>query len=112
MTTIVKRCEYASQYYNVPADIGRRVIVDGNPGIIVEDRGNYIGVNFDSTKPGVVANVHPTWKVEYLDIGKIRKLTRSQIRYRRYLDYGDGFESFIQYCEWDDAPERSWHTIR
>jgi hypothetical protein len=40
-------CEYARVYYGVPACIGRRVTVDGKPGIIAEDRGHYIGVNFD-----------------------------------------------------------------
>ena len=41
------KCKYASDYYDVPADIGRAVIVNGKPGVIAEDRGNYIGVNFD-----------------------------------------------------------------
>lgn len=72
--------EYIQNYYNVPAELGRRVIVNGKPGIIAEDRGHYIGVNFDHDKPGVISNCHPTWEVEYLDIGSIRKLTRSQQR--------------------------------
>lgn len=37
------------------------------------------------------------------------KLTRSQKRYRRYLKYGDMFDSFIQFCRWDAEPERSWN---
>lgn len=37
------------------------------------------------------------------------KLTRSQKRYRRFLDYGDMFESFIDFCRWDAEPERSWN---
>lgn len=53
-------CTYVKQYYEVPADIGRRVMVDGEPGIITEDRGHYIGVTFDADKPGTVRNVHPT----------------------------------------------------
>ena len=101
--------EYIKRHYSVPADIGRRVIVDGRPGIIAEDRGNYIGVNFDSDKPGVISNCHPTWKVEYLDIGKIRKLSRSQERYKRYLEYGDCFSNFIDFCRWDSSPDRTWH---
>ncbi|MBK3780056.1 hypothetical protein G3A43_07285 [Paraburkholderia aspalathi] len=36
-------------------------------------------------------------------------LTRSQKRYRRFLDYGDMFESFIDFCRWDAEPERSWN---
>ena len=37
------------------------------------------------------------------------KLTRSQERYRRFLEYGDGFDSFLGFCRWDSAPERSWN---
>ena len=77
-------CEYINDYYGLTAYIGQRVSVSGKPGIIAEDRGNYIGVNFDSDKPGEVSNCHPTWKVEYLGPGKIRKMTRSQQRYREW----------------------------
>lgn len=101
-------CEYVRENYGVTACIGRRVTVDGKPGIIAEDRGHYIGVNFDSDKPGVIMNAHPTWKVEYLEMGKVRKLTRSQIRYHRFLEFGDGFDSFLDFCRWESAPERSW----
>lgn len=81
----MKNCEYAQEYYGVPACIGRVVIVNGKQGIITEDRGNYIGVNFDKDKAGVVSNCHPTWEVEYKGMGKIRRLTRSQRSYRDYL---------------------------
>lgn len=77
-------CKYVRDTYNVPAEIGRRVVIDGRPGIIAEDRGHYIGVNFDNAKPGVVANVHPMWKIVYGEMGVIRKISRSQ---RRYMDY-------------------------
>jgi hypothetical protein len=89
--------EYVRKYYGVPACIGRRVKVDGQPGIIAEDRGHYIGVNFDSDKPGHIENAHPTWKVEYLGMGKIRKMTRSQARYQKYLDVSDCYESFAEF---------------
>lgn len=93
--------EYVRNYYNVPADIGRRVMVNGKPGIIAEERGHYLGVNFDEDKPGVISNCHPTWRVEYLDMGTVRKPTRAQRRYRRFLEYGDSFDSFIDFCKWD-----------
>ncbi len=93
--------EYIKKYYNVPADIGRCVTVHGRSGIIVADRGHYLGVNFDNDKPQVISNCHPTDNVEYLGMGKIRKLTRSQQRYQRYLEYGDSFETFIDFCKWD-----------
>ncbi len=37
------------------------------------------------------------------------KLTRSQKRYKRFLEYGDGFNSFIEFCRWDADKERSWN---
>jgi len=101
--------EYVKSYYQVPAKIGRRVLVNGDPGIIAEDRGHYIGVNFDRDKPGIIKNCHPTWKVEYQGVGTVRKPTKSQQRYQRYLEYGDGFHSFIDFCRWDSEPERSWN---
>ena len=102
-------CEYAREYYGVPAVIGRRVVVYGKPGIIAEDRGHYIGVNFDSDKPGVIRNAHPTSEVEYGEIGVVRPMTRPQARYKRFLEFGDGFDSFVQFCRWDASPERSWN---
>ena len=101
-------CQYVQDYYGVPADIGRRVIVNGRPGIIAQDCGHHIGVNFDTDKAGVISHCHPTWRVEYLDMGTIRKPTRSQQRYQRFLEYGDGFDTFIDFCRWDSAPDRSW----
>ena len=92
---------YVRQHYGVPACFRRRVVVDGKPGIITEDRGQYIGVNFDSDKPGSVTICHPTWQVEYGEIGAIRKQTRSQARYQRYLEAAECFDSFIDFCYYD-----------
>lgn len=103
-------CEYASEHYGVPACVGRRVVVNGRPGIIAADRGHYIGVNFDDDAPGHIENAHPAWKVEYKEMGALRKPSSSQARYQRYLEYGDGFASFIDYCRWDARPERSWNA--
>lgn len=102
-------CEYVREHYGVPAVIGRRVTVNGKPGVIAADRGNYIGVNFDDAKPGQIDNAHPTSGVEYGEMGTVRKPSRWNARYQRYLEYGDGFNSFISFCYWDAAPERSWN---
>ena len=83
---------YVRDHYSVPAAIGRRVTVDGKPGVVAEDRGHYIGVNFDADKPGVVCNAHPTWKVVYLEMGAVRPMTRSQRRYSAFLDADGGLE--------------------
>jgi len=90
--------EYIQSYYDVPACVGRRVKIHGKLGTIVEDRGHYIGVNFDSDKAGVVKNAHPVDGVEYLEMGEIRLLTKSQERYQKYLKVADCFDSFIDFC--------------
>ena len=90
-------CEYVREYYGVPASIGVRVMFRGRPGIIAEDRGHYIGVNFDFDKPCAVFNVHPTDGVEYGERGKIRKGTRSQRRYQEFLRVGDCYGSFAEF---------------
>ncbi|MFA6959928.1 MAG: hypothetical protein WC205_04155 [Opitutaceae bacterium] len=94
-------CEYVRQYYGVPAEIGRRVVVGGKPGVIAEDRGHYIGVNFDADKPGVIRNAHPTSEVQYGEIGEVRRMTKSQERYARYQRVSECFDSFIQFCYYD-----------
>lgn len=99
-------CTYVRNHYGVPACIGRRVNVDGKPGVIAEDRGHYIGVNFDGDKPGVIKNAHPTWKVEYLEMGKVRPMTRAQRRYERWLDVRECFESFRDFLLYETAREK------
>tara|TARA_R110000868_G_scaffold398485_1_gene671674 strand:+ start:563 stop:880 length:318 start_codon:yes stop_codon:yes gene_type:complete len=101
--------EYIKRTYNVPAEIGRIVTVSGKRGIIVVDRGHYLGVNFDCDKAGVVKNAHPTSEVEYFGMGKIRTPLKSKQRYTRFLEYGDGFQSFLDYCRWDSCKDRSWN---
>lgn len=102
-------CEYVRNYYRVPAEIGRAVVVYGKPGVIAEDRGHYIGVNFDGDKPGLISHCHPTSEVVYLGMKTVRRPSKSQQRYKRYLEYGDGFHSFIDFCRWDADPEHSWN---
>lgn len=79
---------YVIEHYGVPARLGRIIIHRGRQGVIAADRGNYIGVNFDDDKAGVIHNVHPTDEVSYLGIGEIRKTkppTRAQRRYQEFL---------------------------
>lgn len=94
-------CEYVRNYYGVPAEIGRRVLVYGMPGIIAADRSHYIGVNFDADKPGVIRNAHPTSEVEYKELAQVRPLTKSQERYMRYLEVADLFGSFREFLSYD-----------
>lgn len=79
--------DYVRSYYGVPAELGRRITVDGEPGIIAEDRGHYIGVLFEGCTPADIRNCHPTADVVYLDeIVPVPKPTRSQRRYMRFLE--------------------------
>lgn len=41
-----------------------------------------------------------------------QKVSRSKARYRRFLEYGDMFDSFLEFCRWDAEPERSWNGGR
>lgn len=92
-------CDYVRTHYGVPACIGRRVMVYGKPGIITEDRGHYIGVTLDAAKPGRVANYHPTDGVQYLGMGRVRRLSRAQQNYRDYLnaDCGHSFAEWMRF---------------
>lgn len=90
--------EHIIKHYGVPAEIGRRVIVDGEPGVIAEDRGDYIGVLFDSQKPNSIVNCHPTWEVEYQGMGEVRKMTRSQKRYQDYLKAQEWYDG--SFADW------------
>lgn len=93
-------CEYVRQNYGVPAEIGRRVMVNGKSGIIAADRGHYIGVNFDTDKPGVICNAHPTADVDYLEMGTIRPMSQAQRRYQDYLEVADCFENFADFLRY------------
>lgn len=95
---------YIRSHYDVPAEVGRRVSVDGQPGVIAADKQSaYIYVLFDSDKPNNLSPCHPTWRVEYLGMGKVRKMTRSQRRYQRYLESDDCFESFEHFLKWEQG---------
>lgn len=100
-------CDYVRNYYGVPAEIGRRVSYRGKEGVIYRDGGNYIAVNFDHEKPGVITNIHPKDEnLKYLEMGKLRKMTRSQARYRRYLAVSDCYENFMNFCYWDEIERK------
>jgi hypothetical protein len=88
---------YVRRCYGVPANIGRMVTVGGRPGIITADGGAYIGVTFDDAPATSVLPCHPTSQVVYGEMGVPRPLTRSQKRYRDYLEVADVYESFHHY---------------
>ncbi len=50
--------------------------------------------------------VYREWKARQ---PKPPRLTKSKLRYRRYLEFGDGFRNFRDFLSWDANPERSWN---
>lgn len=44
-----------------------------------------------------------------LNSPKPPKVSRSRARYLRFLEFGDSFSSFLDFCRWDADPERSWN---
>lgn len=103
--------EYIKQQYKVPAEIGREILFEGNrKGVIVDDRGHYIGVNFDDDKPGIVVSLHPTWQVEYKGMRKkLRKSTKGQQRYQEYIQ-ADWFSG--TFAEWLGIKDKKKSIIR
>lgn len=88
-------CEYVRQHYNVPACIGRRVVANGKPGTIVEDRGHYIGVMLDGERR--VGSHHPTWEMQYGEMAdKIPKLPR-RTNWDKFNDESECYEGFADF---------------
>ena len=89
---------YVKKHYGAPDDIGRKVEYKGRTGIIFEFGGNYVSVNFDDQKPGITSMIHPTDPdLKYLEMGEIRQMTRSQKKYREYInaDFGCSFAEYL-----------------
>jgi len=72
-------CDYVRRHYDVPAEIGRRVIANGEPGVIMADRGHYIGVILDSDPKKRIRNYHPTWEMQYGEMSEKLPLKRYQV---------------------------------
>lgn len=91
--------EWIKDYYKVPAQFGRDVIVAGKLGTIVEDMNTYIGVIFKENQKDFAVPCHPTSEVTYLDtfnsVNPI-KISRSKQRYRDYLHA----DSSLTFKEW------------
>ncbi|VVN88460.1 hypothetical protein PS718_01687 [Pseudomonas fluorescens] len=79
-------CEYVRQHYQVPAEIGRRVIAYGKPGIITQDFGHHLGIVLDEDTKRQAGRYHPVDGIEYGDMAdKLPKPPR-RTNYDRYYD--------------------------
>lgn len=97
--------EYINQTYGVNACVGRRVIANGKSGVIIGTNNAHITVNLDEDKPCVKTYWHPTWQMQYLDLGTVRKMTAGQKRYQEYRD-ADWFDG--TFAEWLGVERRLW----
>lgn len=93
--------EYVKEYYKVPAEFGRDVIVGKRKGTITKDMGNYIGVTFHDDEKRNSYPCHPTSEVKYLEtfthLSKLKpKNSRSKERYLNYLES----DSSLSFGEW------------
>jgi hypothetical protein len=82
-------CAYVRQHYQVPAEVGRRVIAYGKPGVILADRGHYIGVVLDEDPKKRISNYHPTHEIQYGDMAKTLPLNE--------------WEVIPPWCNWDEV---------
>lgn len=95
----MRQFEYIQDYYKVPAEMNREIEFEGRKGLILEDKGNYIGVMFYDDAKHRILPLHPTYNVVYLDTFGERpkvKNSRSKQRYQDYLN-NDGYNSFAEY---------------
>lgn len=95
--------QYIQDYYKVPAEVGRRVEVKGNPtkqGVIVGSRNQYIIIHLDGEKKPR-GYFHPVDGITYLEMGKVPKMTRSQQRWQRYQSLRECFDNFAQFLAYE-----------
>jgi len=94
---IGKPLDYVARHYGVPAAIGRRVIAYGKPGIIVADRGHYIGVTLDDDPKRHISNYHPTHGIEYGDMAEKLPKPRRRTNFDEFEDSDCGlyFHEFL-----------------
>lgn len=82
-------CAYVRQHYQVPAEIGRRVIAYGKPGVILADRGHYIGVVLDEDPKKRISNYHPTHEIQYGELVDTLPLKEYQVITAKCFDWFD-----------------------
>lgn len=82
-------CDYVRRHYGVPAEIGRRVIANGEPGVIMADRGQYIGIILDSDPKKRIRNYHPTWEMQYGEMAEKLPLKQWEVLTNGMYDWDD-----------------------
>jgi hypothetical protein len=101
---------YIINYYNVPAQTGRRITMSQRKGTIVCDYGHYLGVVFDDNCKTNISRVHPTHEMTYhheIVPSPLKQLSPGQKRYQRFLEVGDSFDSFMHFLHWEAANKKA-----
>ncbi|MFJ1269219.1 hypothetical protein ACD661_11690 [Legionella lytica] len=57
--------KYIRTYYKVPAKRGKKVIANGQLGVITGSRGAYLKIRLEGQKNSLP--YHPTWEMQYID---------------------------------------------
>jgi hypothetical protein len=57
--------EYIRETYRVPAKVGMHVIANGQKGVIVGARRQYLLIRIDGRTD--ILSFHPTWEMKYLE---------------------------------------------
>lgn len=96
-------CAYVREHYKVPAEVGRRVIAYGEPGVILADRGHYIGVVIDSNPKKRIRNYHTTAEVQYGEMAESLPLKEWLV-----LPFGHDWEDLEWNQEARDDLVRVW----
>lgn len=85
------------------------LVANGKAGIIVGTHNAYLSINLDEDKPCHVTYWHPTWEMQYGEMGTVRKMTAGQKRYQEYLS----LELDCSFAEWlgvdkESKARREW----
>ena len=94
--------EYIRDYYQVPAEKFREVVVNSRKGVITKAINQHIGVVFYDDKNKMPVPCHPTWEVEYLETFNNKPpKPKNQKAKQRYLDYLhlDSEMTFLEYLQ-------------
>jgi len=74
MSTEQMSRDHIRSFYGIPVKRGMRIVFDGKPGKITGFRDRYLLVRLDDEPPATRNRspliLHPTWRVEYPEIGR------------------------------------------
>lgn len=94
--------EYIKNYYKVPAELYREILLEERKGVIVGSKDQYIQVVFYDDKKINIFPCHPTWKITYLETFNYKppkaKNWRAKERYLHWLSL-DSNMTFFEYLK-------------